>query len=254
LDILENAKNYAKNLYQNKKEEGPFISAVIVAAGSGTRMGEGMNKQFVPLCGIAAVARTISAFESSRLVREIIVVTRKQDLSRMCGVVREFGFSKVTHIVVGGGTRQHSAALGLKVVDVRACFVAVHDGARPLTTAKCIDRVITCALTNGGAASAAVRVKDTVKIADENGMVLSTPDRQRLFAVQTPQVFALPLYRAALDKATQSGADYTDDCQLIEAAGGSVQLVEGEYTNIKITTAEDIPQAEAILRARGDAF
>lgn len=287
MDLLENAKNYAKSLYQGKKEDGRFVSAIIVAAGRGTRMREGklgkeviggaaagnsalydtivgdiaagddiasgVAKQFISLCGIAAIARTISAFEASRRIDEIIVVARRQDLPKMCGTVQEFGFSKVKHILVGGETRQRSAAIGLKAVDERACYVAVHDGARPLVTSACIDRVVERAFESG-AVSAAVRVKDTLKIADENGVVLSTPDRQQLFAVQTPQVFLLQLYRSALEAATQSGADYTDDCQLIEAVGGHVQLVEGEYTNIKITTTGDVPQAEAILRARGEAF
>jgi 2-C-methyl-D-erythritol 4-phosphate cytidylyltransferase len=244
---------YAKKIYMKPLSEEPFVSAVIVAAGKSERMGKCKSKQFVPLCGIAAIARTLSAFEESQHVREVILVTKKFDIGIVGSIVREFGFSKVSRIVVGGETRQQSAAIGMNAVSKAAQFIAVHDGARPLVTADCIDRVIGIAF-KCGAASAAVRVKDTLKVADENGVVVSTPDRQRLWAVQTPQVFDMRLYREALEAAVQSGADYTDDCQLIEAAGGHVQLVEGEYTNIKITTVEDIPQAEAIIRARGDAF
>ena len=251
MDILQ----YAKNIYQKPRVTGPFVSAVIVAAGQSTRMGmdSGKSKQFLPLCGLAAIARTLSAFESSCNTREVILVTNKFDTGRMFSVITEFGFTKVARVVVGGETRQKSAALGLNAVSKDAEYIAVHDGARPLVTADCIDRVIESAYKNG-AASAAVRVKDTLKVADENGVVLSTPDRQRLFAVQTPQVFSIKLYREALEAAIQFGTDYTDDCQLIEAVGGRVQLVEGEYTNIKITTADDVSQAEVILRARGDAF
>lgn len=249
MDILQ----YAKNIYQKPQDAEPFVSAVIVAAGKSTRMGTGKSKQFLPLCGLAAIARTLSAFESSRFTREVILVTNRFDVGKMCGIIKEFGFTKVMHIIVGGETRQQSAALGLNAVSKDAEYVAIHDGARPLVTADCIDRVVKSAYKNG-AASAAVRVKDTLKVADENGVVLSTPDRQRLFAVQTPQVFAVKLYRDALNSAIKLGADYTDDCQLIEAVGGRVQLVEGEYSNIKITTPEDVSQAEVIIRARGDAF
>lgn len=244
---------YARSIGIKSGDAGPFVSAIIVAAGKSERMGRGINKQFVPLCGIAAIARTLSSFEESRHVREVILVANRIDIMRFASVVKEFGFSKVTNIVVGGNTRQQSAAFGLNSVSKSAAFIAVHDGARPLVTAECIDRVIESAYQNG-AAAAAVKVKDTLKIADDNGVVVSTPERQKLWAVQTPQVFDAELYRKAIEKAVTAGDDYTDDCQLIEAAHGRVQLVEGEYTNIKITTGEDVLQAEAIIRARGDAF
>ncbi len=231
----------------------PFISAIIVAAGKSTRMGTGKCKQLLPLCGIAAIARTLSAFETSRYIREVILVTNRLDLHEMGSIIKEFGFTKVTKIVIGGDTRQKSAAIGLKAVNENAAYIAVHDGARPLVSAACIDRVAEGAMKNS-AAAAAVKVKDTLKIADENGEVISTPNRERYWAVQTPQIFSAQLYREAFEKANASGNDFTDDCQLIEAAGGKVQLVEGEYTNIKITTSSDISQAEAIIRARGDAF
>lgn len=249
MDIIKYARSFGMKPY----DESPFVSAVIVAAGKGQRMGHNISKQFIPLCGIEAIARTLSAFEESRYVREVIIVSRRFEMMRMASAVKDFGFSKVANIVAGGETRQQSAANGLKAVSSRAQFIAVHDGARPLVTAECIDRVIESAYKNG-AAAAAVKVKDTLKVADENGVVLSTPDRSKLWAVQTPQVFDIELYRKALEKAVAEGGDYTDDCQLIEAAGGHVQLVEGEYTNIKITTVEDIAHAEAIIRARGDAF
>lgn len=235
------------------KEPGPFVSAIIVAAGHSERMGTGRSKQLIPLGGIAAIARTLSAFEKSPLISEVIVVSNKIDIVRVGSIVKEFGFEKVSHIVVGGETRQKSVAIGLGAVNTEAVYVAVHDGARPLITPACIERVINGAEATG-AAAAAVRVKDTVKVADENGIVVSTPDRQMLWAVQTPQVFSVELYRKALLAAQQSESDYTDDCQLIEAVGGHVQLIDGEYNNIKLTTVEDIAQAESVIRARGDAF
>lgn len=231
----------------------PFVTAVIVAAGRSVRMGTGKNKQFLQLCGVETIARTLSAFEESRYVREVVVVINRFDIGRIGEILAEYGFMKVTHVVAGGETRQQSAALGLKAVNESSEYIAVHDGARPLVTPECVDRVIETAFKTG-AASAAVKVKDTLKIADENGIVQSTPDRSRLWAVQTPQVFKLDIYRDALNKAIAAGTDYTDDCQLIETAGGRVSLVEGEYTNIKITTPDDIAYAEAIIRLRGDAF
>jgi 2-C-methyl-D-erythritol 4-phosphate cytidylyltransferase len=235
------------------REAGPFVSAIIVAAGRSERMGTGRNKQLISLGGITAIARTISAFEENPYINEIIVVTNRIDILRIGGVVKEFGFEKIKRIIVGGDTRQKSVATGFNAVSGEASFVAVHDGARPLITSECIGRVIECAIKNG-AAAAAVKVKDTIKVADENGFVLSTPDRQMLWAVQTPQVFATELYKKALEAAALAGADYTDDCQLIEADGGQVQLVEGEYSNFKITTVDDITHAEAVIRARGDAL
>lgn len=245
--------DFAWRSVRESQEKRPFVSAVIVAAGKSIRMGTGKSKQFISLCGISSIARTLSAFERSRLTREVIIVTNKFDIVKMGSIVKEFGFEKVKGIVIGGETRQRSAALGLGAIDKKTEFIAVHDGARPLVTPQCIDKVIESSFS-AGAASLAVRVKDTVKIADESGMVVSTPDRQLMWAVQTPQVFAVDLYRRAMETAQCAGKDYTDDCQLIEAAGGRVQLVEGDYTNIKITTKDDIFQAEAILRARGDAF
>lgn len=248
MNFIDLATNPAK-----PQSKSAFVTAIIVAAGKSVRMGIGKSKQFISLCGIAAIARTLSAFEKSRLVREVVIVTNRFDIMRVGSVVKEFGFDKVKRIVIGGETRQQSAALGFSAVSKDTEYVAVHDGARPLITSSCIDKAIESAFESG-AAALAVKVKDTVKIADKNGIVIATPDRQSLWAVQTPQVFSVDLYRSALEKAQRENQDYTDDCQLIEASGGHVQLVEGDYTNIKITTKDDIIQAEAILRARGEAF
>lgn len=250
--ISMNFKRYMKKMGISTPSEGPFVSAVIVAAGSSKRM-NGENKQFIPLCEIPILARTLSAFEESLHVREVVIVTKKLSFLKVASIVKEFGFSKVTNMVVGGETRQESAEFGFKAISKDAEFVAVHDGARPLITSECIDKVIEDAYEKG-ASAAAVPVKDTLKIADENGFVVSTPDRKSLFAVQTPQVFKVDLYAKALENAKEKNRNFTDDCQLVEAIKTPVHLVEGSYTNIKITTKEDITQAEAILRARGDAF
>lgn len=234
-------------------EKFPLVTAVVVSAGRSERMGAQVSKQFLPLCDVPVIARTLSAFEACVMVSEVVVVARLDDLVEVAQLVKEYGFGKVVRIVPGGLTRQQSAMAGVRAMNGETAFVAVHDGARPLVTPACIDRVVRAAFEKK-AVTAAVRCKDTVKVADESGAVLSTPDRGRLWNIQTPQVFEKALYRRALEKALGENADYTDDCQLVEHDGGRVFLVEGEYTNLKITTPEDIAVAEALLRHRGDAF
>jgi 2-C-methyl-D-erythritol 4-phosphate cytidylyltransferase len=249
---VELFKSFKCRLEQNRSGESrPSVTAIIVAAGKGERMESEINKQFIPLCDIPVIARTLAPFQASRTITQIIVVTRPEGIVETAGVVHEFGFDKVVRIVRGGPTRQQSATAGLAAAG-NTDFIAIHDGARPLVTPACIDRVVQKAFETK-AATAAVRLKDTVKISDDQQNVVSTPDRSSMWSVQTPQVFETEIYRRALEKAKSDELDYTDDCQLIENAGGIVRLVEGEYANIKITTRDDIPIAEAILRARGEA-
>lgn len=236
-----------------RRGEDPLVTAVVVSAGRSERMRASVSKQFLPVCDVPVIARTLSAFEACRTVGEVVVVARLDDMVEIAQLVKEYGFAKVVRIVPGGRTRQQSAMAGVRAMNESTAFVAVHDGARPLVTPACIDRIVRAAAEKR-AVSAAVRCKDTVKIADEKGAVLSTPDRGRLWNIQTPQVFEKSLYQRALETALEEKADYTDDCQLVEHAGGKVYLEDGEYTNIKITTPEDIAVAEAILRLRGDAF
>ena len=125
----------------------------------------------------------------------------------------------------------------------------IHDGARPFVDGPMLERIAE-ALPFVQACTVGMPVKDTIKIADENGMVLSTPDRSSLWAVQTPQVFEAGLYRRAVQLAREQGKEYTDDCQLVEAAGNGVHLCMGSYSNLKLTTREDLPAAEAFLKGR----
>ena len=241
-----------KNVWAPVKEKTvpPRVAAIIVAAGNSERMGPGVNKQLTPSGGVPVLARTLAVFEQCRWIARVVVVVRAADIVTVAGLIEEFGFDKTEHIVAGGATRQKSVAAGLAAVG-DADYIAVHDGARPLVTPACIGRVVEAALTSH-AAAAAVRLKETVKVAGDDGLVISTPDRHNLWTVQTPQVFGAALYREAIRKAAETGADYTDDCQLIEGIGGRVQLVEGEYANLKITTREDFAFAESILRAGGE--
>lgn len=209
-------------------------------------MGGDVPKQFLPLCGVPVLARAAAAFERSALTREIVVVAPADAVEQARALLRPFGFAKISAVVPGGATRQQSAAAGFAAVNAAARYVAVHDGARPLIEPRQIDAVVRAAFETG-AASAAVPVKDTIKAAGPDGVVLSTPDRRTLWAVQTPQVFEIGLYATALADARQHGVDYTDDCQLAERAGARVRLVDCGYRNLKITTSEDLLFAQALL-------
>lgn len=163
--------------------------------------------------------------------------------------VRGCGAKKVAAIVTGGNTRQRSAAAGAAAVPPGTEWIAVHDGARPLVLPGEIDGCVAAA-KRYGAAALAVPVKDTIKLTDGDRFVVSTPRRELLWAVQTPQVFRLDRYREAMRRAESAGRDYTDDCQLLEQERVRVRLCRGNYENIKLTTPDDIITAEAILRRR----
>ena len=216
--------------------------AVIVAAGSASRMG-GIDKVMAPLGGEPMLLRTVRAFQECDAIREIIIVTREDLLTAVSGLCREM--NKVKAVVVGGNTRQASVHLGLNALSKDVKLAAVHDGARPLVTWQLIDRCVRAANTYGAAAPG-VPVKDTVKVV-KGGVVASTPDRSSLKAIQTPQVFDFDLLRGALKKAEQDGVDLTDDCAAVERMGMSVKLVEGAEENLKVTTPMDLKIAEMLL-------
>ena len=216
--------------------------AVIVAAGSATRMG-GIDKVMAELGGEPMIRRTVRAFQDCDAVSEIVVVTREDlimPITSLCS-----GMSKVTAVVAGGKSRQESVHLGLNVLSGKIRLAAIHDGARPLVSWQVIDRVIRAANTYGAAAPA-IAVKDTIKVV-QGGVVKQTPDRASLCAVQTPQVFDFDLLRGALKKAEQDGAQVTDDCSAVERMGMAVKIVEGDERNLKVTTPLDLKIAELLL-------
>lgn len=227
-----------------KKPAVPKTSVVIVAAGKSSRMG-GIDKQMLEIDGMPVLVRTIKAFENSVLVDEIVIVTQEQKIPWLKTQLDIFGIEKVTNIVSGADTRQASVKRGIESCREDSEYFAIHDGARPLISTGCIDRCIEDAFEYE-ASFPAVPVKDTIKSIDSEGFVTGTPDRSTLYITQTPQVFKADIYKEALKKATESGKDYTDDCQLFESVGKRVHMVMGEYTNIKITTPEDIVLAKAI--------
>ena len=232
---------------KENKADHPFCSVIVAAAGSSRRM-EGQNKLMLPLDGIPVLARTLLALDGSRLIDEIVVAVREEDLLPTGDLCRLYGVTKPVKIVRGGESRLDSVLAAAMECREDAVFLAVHDGARPLVTPELIDRVVALAHRTNAAAPA-VPVKDTIKVV-RDGRVESTPDRALLRAVQTPQVFDAQLLRAALQSAQTLGAEITDDCSAVERLGKEVYLTEGSYENIKITTPEDMLLACELLRRR----
>ena len=230
-----------------------FNSVIIVAAGSGTRMGQDrkQTKQMTDLCGIPVVVRTVVQFEGCPFVREIIVVAREEEVGCYGGFIEKYGFKKLTAVVKGGPTRQLSVLEGFRRISADSEYVAVHDGARCLITPAMIESVFRQAAIYGSA-TAAERSKDTVKIADHSGFISETIDRTYLWHAQTPQIFKTDIYRASAYIAQKNGFEVTDDCMLAENIGFKIKLVDCGYENLKITTTDDFYLAEAILRIRAD--
>ena len=216
--------------------------AVIVAAGSASRMG-GIDKVRAALGGEPMIARTVRAFQQCGAIADIVIVTRPdliRPISALCAQM-----DKVRMVVAGGQSRQESVALGLNALPKGVELAAVHDGARPLITDAVIDRTVRAA-NSYGAAAPAVPVKDTIKVV-RGGLVTDTPDRASLQAVQTPQVFDFDLLRGALKKAAEDAAAVTDDCSAVERLGMAVKIVEGDERNLKVTTPMDLKIAEMLL-------
>ena len=237
---LKDAANMARKVLPTQ-----YCGAVIVAAGSASRMG-GIDKVMAPLGGEPMILRTVRAFEDCETVKEIVIVTRKD----LMGPIAELcsGFTKIRSVVQGGSSRQESVKLGLLAFSKEVRLAAVHDGARPLVSGELIDKVIRAAHSYGAAAPA-IPVKDTIKVF-EGGFIAATPDRSTLRAVQTPQVMDRDLLLGALEKAEQEGIALTDDCSAVEHIGMRVRLVEGEERNLKVTTPLDLKIAELLLEEK----
>ena len=227
---------------KNKK-----CTAVIVAAGSGKRMGGNKPKQFLSLKGKPIIYYTINAFEKNDNIDSIILVTGADYISYCKEKIEDkYGFKKISRIISGGSERQYSVYNALKIIEPDTDIVLIHDGVRPFIMQQDINKIIE---DTGlyGAAVMAVKSKDTVKFADESGFVAETPDRERLWNIQTPQGFKLDIIKAAYDKAASDGFLGTDDSSLAERNGVRVKITEGHYTNIKITTEEDLLTADTFL-------
>ena len=223
--------------------EKGFVSAIVVAAGSSRRMG-GINKLLLKIKGKEVLLRSVEAFEKNADTDEIIIAARREDIPLYAQLLSDC--KKVKCIVPGGETRQQSVAAAVAACSKNSVMLAIHDGARPLVTQDVISRTVAAAFENG-AAACGVHVKDTIKITDESGVITDTPDRANLWAVHTPQCFDKKMYESCVASLGESAKNMTDDCRLVEMSGGKVKMVEGLYSNIKITTAEDIPLAESLV-------
>lgn len=200
------------------------------------------SKLLLKINGKTVLERSVNAFLNISDVDEVIVVAREKDIPAFSDILTDERVS----FVVGGDTRQQSVMNAVDVID--DCeLIIIHDGARPLIKSVDIENTIRAAKENK-AAAVGVFVKDTVKVVDKNGFVVSTPDRSTLFAVQTPQIFDFELYKNAAQNAREKGLDFTDDCQLVESFNQKVKTVVGSYSNIKITTPDDIVLAENLLK------
>lgn len=231
--------------------------AVVLAAGKGKRMKSDTLKQYLLLKGRPLLYYCLKTFQDS-FVDEIVLVTGSEEIE-YCRkeIVEKYGFFKVTAIVPGGKERYHSVAAGLMAVD-SADYVFIHDGARPFVTLEILDKLFED-VCEFGSAICAVRVKDTIKIADDQGFAITTPNRHSLWQMQTPQTFDFAIIRDAYEKLIASevrilsqGIDVTDDAMVLETfTNRKIRLTEGDYHNIKMTTPEDLEIGEVFLKDDG---
>jgi len=222
---------------------------LIPAAGIGKRMGSDRNKLLLNLRSRPIIAWTLLAAEASQAIRWIGIVAQPDDWDDLKNILVELNLKKPVELIVGGSTRQESVYNGLQALPNDAQQVLIHDGARCLATPQLLDKCAHAALNYPGFI-AAVPVKDTIKVVDDSGIIQSTPNRQYLWAAQTPQGFDVNLLKQCHAEGIQQGWEVTDDAALFEKCGYKVKIVEGEETNLKITTPQDLAIAEFILQTR----
>ncbi len=231
-------------------------TALIVAAGTGRRMGTATHKQFLELDGMPILGHTLRVFQDSSLIDSIVVVTGGDEIPFVREkIVEKYEFSKVTDVVSGGAERYESVYRGLLCCE-EADYVFIQDAVRPFVTEEILQRGWET-VRDYGSAVCGVPSKDTVKITDPWGMVQETPSRERVWIVQTPQIFLYSLVRKAYDRILDPacgaevspfiGKTITDDAMVVESMGAEVHMFEGDYRNIKITTPEDLMIAKALL-------
>ena len=221
------------------------ICAVIVAAGSGKRMGAKENKVFLNLFDKPILAYTLETFQQCKSIDSIVLVTRECDIGLCQNIISRYNITKTENIVVGGTTRQQSVYNGLNKVCKNTDIVVIHDGARALIEKNQIEETIKYA-KEYGASAVGVKCKDTLKQIDQNGFIANTINREVTYNIQTPQTFRADVIRQAYENAEKTGFIGTDDCSLVENIGGAIRIIDGDYTNIKVTTPDDLPIAQAI--------
>ena len=222
-------------------------SAIIVAAGRGTRMGPNVDKLFLEIAGRPVVAHTWQRFEDCVAIDEIILVVRDGMQESFAEIQRQCGFRKPARFVIGGKERQDSVWNGLAALSPQSEIVAIQDGARPATSSALIVATITAA-RESGAAVAAQRVTDTIKESSDGRTICGHLDRARLWAVQTPQTFRVEIIRRALALVREKGLLVTDDTAACEGIGQDIRLVESTTPNPKVTVPSDLPAIDLLLR------
>lgn len=240
-----------KGLFPSFEKRENTVTAIIAAGGSGTRMGIDFNKLFLSIDEKPIIAYTLDAFETCHEIDDIIIVASEKDFTFVKEIVETFEYEKVKSIVIGGATRQESVRRGLSALSDDCDIVLIHDGARPLVSVQSIANCIEETRING-AAALGTPVKDTIKLADDEGFIKDTVPRDSLYLIQTPQGFDRNLIVDAHNYATENGVDATDDCRLVEALGTKVSIVPSESSNIKLTTPDDYFMISALLAYRGD--
>ena len=226
-----------------------FTSAIIAAGGSSLRFDGTLTKQMTPVCGAPLIVHTLQAFEKAECINEIIICAKRSEVECYEELCRLHGITKVSAVVAGGNTRQESVLNGLKAVSDKSKYVAISDGARCLITPEQISSVCLAAYKYG-AATAAHKSTDTVKISDSKGFIDKTIDRNTVWLAQTPQLFKTKLYRAAAYTALKKEYDATDDNMVVEYVKYPIRLVECGTQNIKVTTIDDMIMAQSILESR----
>lgn len=224
------------------------VIAIVPAAGLGKRFGHGTNKPFQPLMDKPLVVWVLEAFEAVDEISEVIQVLKETDMEQGVEIIERYGLSKVKKIAPGGRERQDSVSHGLKLIDDRSSIVLIHDGVRPLIEKSLIEESIRQLKDFDGVVTG-VQPKDTIK-ETEDGIIKRTLKRDSLWSIQTPQVFRYSILSTAYEKAMKDGFYSTDDSAIVEKYGGRVKVIMGSYTNIKITTPEDLDIAELLLRKR----
>lgn len=223
---------------------------VIPAAGKGKRMEAGMNKLFIPIRKKPILIHTLETFVAHERVDQVVIVVNPGELKQVQQLLHDYRIQNV-QCVIGGEERQHSVHCGLHALqDVDVAMV--HDGARPFIHPTDIHRLHQ-AMETEEAALLAVPVKDTIKVADEHAIIDHTPERESLWAAQTPQAFRLPVLLEAYASAERDGFIGTDDASLVERRGKKIKLVHGSYDNIKVTTPDDLFMSEIILERRRES-
>lgn len=234
--------------------KGHHVSVIVAAAGMSNRMGSKINKQFIWIEGKPILAHTIEKFEKCRYIDEIIIVSKEEEIE-YCRkeIVKKYKFNKVSNIVRGGKKRQDSVYNGILALNEKTDIVLTHDGARPFVKIESIVDGIKGVL-DFGACVIGVPVTDTIKVVESDDIVKNTPDRSTIWAAQTPQCFRKEILIEGYDDAIKNRFSATDDSSIVEKVGYNVKMIMGSYSNIKITTPEDIIVAESLFKDKDSLF